>query len=199
MKLKNLPSIIEKNNFNEKGLVIVEQGFLVPVYVGSQQGFSSAEKNYLENNFYPELKKRGVLPLCPFTACAEYLNLSELNDNTNLKEYTEFWERFNEIIGPVNYEILMPHSKFMIAIFDGGHACDDGLSAEVSYYASNFGSVIGIRSDFRLSENIAAPINPAIRYFLDKGPYKGKLFTGTTAYEDALNEIEKLANEIKNY
>ena len=192
MKLNKLPSIIEETEFDEKGFAKTEEGLLVPAYVGSQLGFNEPGKQYLNDIFYPELKKRKVLPLCPFAACAEYLDLSKLNENMSLKEYTAFWEDFNKIIGPVNYESLMLHSKFMIAIFDGSHASDDGLCSEVGYFASKHGPIVGVRSDLRLAENIASPINVAIRYFIDQGPYNGLFFT---TYKDSFEGIEKLAKE----
>lgn len=80
MKLEKLPNIIANNKFNEKGLVESEEGLLVPAYVASQFGFNTPGKEYLSKFFYPALKAdAGVLPLCPFTACDEYLDFSKLN------------------------------------------------------------------------------------------------------------------------
>ena len=86
----------------------------------------------------------------------------------------------------------------MIAILDGSHHVDDGVSAEIGHYATKYpdNPIIGIRSDFRISENISAPINPAVRYFIDSDPNRGQLFTGSTAYEVALKLIGKLASDI---
>lgn len=192
MKLSKLPSIIEKTNVNEHGLVETPRGLMVPAYVGSQKGFDTEGRKYLKEYFYPELEKRSVFPLCPFTACAEYLDFSKLHDDMTVRELNRFWDEFNRIVGPVNYETLMPRSRFMIALFDGSHAADDGLCSEVAHFAFLHGPVIGIRSDFRLAENIAAPINPAVRYFLDHGPFHGQFYSGPTAYVDAFKGIEKL-------
>lgn len=198
MKLKKLPSVIAQNTFNEKGLVESEEGLLVPAYVASQLGFNEAGKCILQEEIYPTLKKKaGVLALCPFTACGEYLDSSELNDKMSVGAQTKFWNEFNEIVGKVNYETLMPKSKFMIALLDGGHSVDDGVSAEIGYYAAKHGKIIGIRSDFRLAENPAAPINPAVRYFIDCGPYKGKFFSGPEAYDNSLKTIKEWADEIR--
>lgn len=192
MKLKKLPSVIAKNKFNEKGLVESEGELLVPAYVASQLGFNTPGKEYLNKLFYPALKAdAGVLPLCPFTACGEYLYLSKLNDDMSVKEEKEFWDDFNGIIGAVNYETLMPKSKFMIAILDGGHAVDDGVSAEIGYYAAKHGRIAGIRSDFRLAENRSAPVNPAVRYFINQ------FFEGPEAYDNAIKTIRKWADEIR--
>lgn len=198
MKLERLPSVISKNKFNEKGLVESEGELLVPVYVASQLGFNTPGKEYLNKFFYPALKAdAGVLPLCPFTACNEYLDFSKLSDEIPVKAQTKFWSDFSEIIGKVNYETLMPKSKFMIAILDGGHGVDDGVSAEIGYYATKHGKIIGIRSDFRLCENPAAPINMAVRWFIDSGPYGGKFFEGPEAYGTAIKTIKEWADEIR--
>lgn len=198
-KLK-LPSVIRENKFNKDGFVETESGILVPAYVGSQFGFSVPGRKYLDEYFYPELKKRNVLPLCPFAACREYLDLSKLNDDMSVGELKSFWSDFNDLIGRVNYEILMPHSKFMIALLDGSHSCDDGLCGEIGRFTSNHGPVIGIRSDFRLSENIAASINQAVEYLITTKPGPGGFFfEGPQAYENALDGIMVLAQHLQKY
>ena len=61
------------------------------------------------------------MALCPFTACGEYLNFAKLGEAKTIDEVLEFWDGFNKIVGPVNYGELMPRSKLMIAILDGGY------------------------------------------------------------------------------
>jgi len=195
MKLEKLPSILEKAKFTEKGLVETFGGYIVPAYIASQWGFNERGKEDLED-FYEKLKGINVLPLCPFKACSEYLDFSK--QITTKEEEFEFWDDFNKLVGIVNYQTLMPKAKFMIALLDGSQAIDDGVSAEIAYFASTHGAIIGIRSDFRPAENIAAPINPAVRYFLDQGPYSNYLFKGDNAYEKALQGIELLAGRIIN-
>lgn len=183
MKLERLPSVIRNNKFDDRGLVQDETGLFVPVYVASETGFYDQKKL---NEFYEKLLKRRILPLCPFTACNEYLDLSKLKGMSG-DEIMSFWEKFNETIGVVNYETLMPRSKrFMIALLDGGTDVDSGVAAEVSHYASTpigTGRVIGIRTDSRTAENVAAPINPAVSYWVKK---YGKLIVGPNAYEEGL-------------
>lgn len=201
MGLDKLPSIIQETEFDERGLARTESGLLVPAYVASQLGFSSSGKDQL-NNFYGRLRdEAGVLPLCPFTACGEYLDFSRLGNSKTIDEVLSFWDDFNKIVGPVNYGELMPRSKFMIAVLDGGHALDDGVSAEIGFYAAEYKGekpIVGIRSDFRLAENLAAPINPAVRYFIDQGPYNGSFFSGLDAYDKAIESIAKLTEMIKS-
>lgn len=196
MELEKLPSVIVENVFDENGFVETKNGLMVPAYVGSQLGFNEPGKYFLEK-FYKDLTELGVLPLCPFMSCDEYLDISNLNDDMSVKELTEFWKDFNKnIIPSVNYDTLMPHAKFMIAILDGGHAVDDGVSSEISYFASNHGSVIGIRTDIRLAENIAGGVNSAVSCFFNEERYGGRLFEGPDAYKEALIYIKEFAQDM---
>jgi hypothetical protein len=201
MGLTKLPTIIRHTEFDERGFAKTEWGLLVPAYVASQLGFNVSGRNYL-SRFYARLKhEAGILALCPFSACEEYLDFSRLYDAETLDDVNGFWDDFNRIVGPVNYEELMPRSKLMVAILDGGHALDDGVSAEVGHYATKYEGrkpVVGIRSDFRLGENPRAPINSAVRYFMDQGPYNGYLFNGHDAYDKAVDFLSKLAKHMKD-
>ena len=133
MKLEKLPSVITNNKFDESGLVISDGKRLVPAYMASQLGFNVPGKRFLEY-FYARLKEEaGVLPLCPFTACEEYLDFKKLEACEKLSEYRNFWDSFNRKVGVINSEILMPKAKFMIAILDGGHSSDDGASSEIGF------------------------------------------------------------------
>jgi len=201
MGLDKLPSIIQETEFDERGFAKSDSGLLVPAYMASQLGFSASGKEQLER-FYDCLKNEaGILPLCPFTACVEYLDFSRLENLKTNEELWSFWDDFNKIIGPVNYGELMPRSKLMIAVLDGGHALDDGVSAEIGFYAAEYKGekpIVGIRSDVRLAENPAAPINPAVRYFIDQGPYGGSFFSGIDAYDKSVASIAKIAEGMKN-
>ncbi len=194
MGLNKLPSVLRDTKFDEKGFAISDQGILVPAYVASQLGFSTSGRDQLRQ-FYGRLtEEAGILPLCPFAACGEYLDFSRLERCKTIDEVMNFWDEFNKLIGPVNYGELMPRSKLMIAILDGGHALDDGVSAEIGFYAAEYKGekpIMGIRSDFRLAENPAAPINPAVRYFIDQGPYRGSFFSGPNAYQSAVEYLKK--------
>ena len=77
----------------------------------------------------------------------------------------------------------------MIALLDGGHAIDDGVSSEISYFAVKHGSMFGIRTDPRLAENIAGGVNSAVSHFFDNERYGGLLFEGPEAYDEALEYI----------
>ncbi len=137
MELAKLPLVIRDNKWTKEGLIKTDDGLLVPAYVGSQLGFTVDGRESLKT-LYESLERIGVKPLCPFEACAEYLDLNQIR--VTLKENHEFWESFNDIIGPVNYDTLMPKSKMMIAICEG-HSLDDGLCAEIGHYATRYGRV----------------------------------------------------------
>ena len=196
--MDKLPSIIANTKFNKRGLAKTESGLLVPAYVASELGFHDLGREILSLIVYPNLRERGILPVCPFAACTEYLGPFPTLD-TPLEDVLAFWDGFNSLIGPVNYETLMPHSRFMFAILDGSHSVDDGVAAEVSHFATRYRKrgIVGMRSDIRIAENIAAPINPAIRYFLDQGPYNNQFVFNPGAYKRSLVDAKNLADKIK--
>ena len=199
MTLDKLPSILTETEFTNNGLVNEGGTLLVPAYVASQFGFNRPGREYLKK-FYERLRvEASVFALCPFQACREYLNLSDLEDITTIEAEKSFWNNFDSIVGPVNYENLMPKSLLMIALLDGSHAVNDGVCAEIGWYAGvykNEKPIVSIRSDFRLSENPYAPINVAVRYCLDIGPFNNWAFFGPNAYEEAISSISSLAKQI---
>lgn len=201
---EHTPSILRKLKFSDEGFVEHTDSFdnskrlLVPAYVASQLGFSNIGMDTL-HGFYSRLFDVGIQPLCPFTACGEFINTAKLDALNKLDEIVSFWNEFNNLVGEINYGQLMPKSKLMIAILDGGHAVDDGVAAEIGFYAAEYKGekpIIGIRSDFRLAENVSAPVNPAVRYFIDKGKYHGFFFDGKTAYGDAIKRLEHIAKQM---
>ena len=191
----DLPKVISDLKFSQHGLVVTDSGLSVPAYVGSQLGFNAPGREYLKS-LYAKLREVSVWPICPFKASDENLSAPLFDGTRTLDDLTVDWGRFNTGIGKTNYEQLMPYCKLMIAVMDGGHAIDDGLSAEIAYFAVKHGLVLGIRSDFRLAENIAAPINPAVRYFLDMGPFNGHFFYGTDAHKEALHFLKEFAQKL---
>lgn len=205
MVLDKLPPVITRNKFNKRGLIETDTGVLVPAYMGSGLGFNFLGLFFLNNYFYPKLQKEaGILPLCPFESCGSYLDFSRITEGDMLIKWENFWNNFNRgIVGPMNYQTLMPRSKMMIALLEG-HAIDEGLAGEIpEFLHTNEGPLLGIRSDFRLAENLAAPINPANRYFFDYGPYKDRtsFIEGPpteTTYELAIERAKDLANRIRN-
>ncbi len=197
-KIGRLPSIISDARFDDKGFVNSHPGkLMVPAYVGSGFGFNKPGSSFLAN-FYADLPKLDVFPLDPFSACAEFLPSEVFDGAKTVDENKSLWNKFNGKIGFINYGILMPRSKFMIALVEG-QPPDEGLASEISYFASNFGPVLGVRTDFRLAENPAASSNPAMTFFMqDQGPYGGQYFDGSSGYESLMVNIQRLVSEIKS-
>ena len=198
MDSRKVPSIIRNNTFSEDKLVETDSGLMVPAYVGSQMGFNVPGRQFLQR-FYQQLSQISILALCPFQACEEFLNQAVFDERLPVEENKRLWGEFNQSIGEVNYGCLMPHSKIMIALYDGSHGVDDGLSSEVAYFASVHGPVFGIRSDFRLGENPATNVNAAVTFFNKNGKYKGDYFNGPEAYNLAIESLESVTSQlIKN-
>ena len=201
----NIP-VLRDNQFNRKGLVKTKKGLLVPAYIGSGLGFNYPGQFFL-NDFYSRLQgEAGVLPLCPFESCGSFLDLSELNDSMSLREAREFWGYFGtKIVGPVNYRGLMPKSKMMIALLEG-QTVDEGLAAEIpEFLHTNKGPLVGIRSDFRLAENMSAPINLAIAHFfhnIHENPFRFRTYfvqgpAKRETYDAAISLIRDIADAIR--
>lgn len=190
--LGKYPSVIEKAHINEAGLVETKSGELrVPVYVASELGFHYPGRYFLDNVLYPKLEANGAYILDPFNACAEFLPANVFDSERTVAEIRLLWNQFNEIVGFVNYRVLLPRAKALIAIGEGGHL-DDGVSAEIVHAAMQELPIpiLVVRSDFRLSENITG-LNPANTYFMDKR-YNGLLINipgATSQPYDQLCEI----------
>lgn len=190
-----LPSIIENTEFTRDGLVKTPQGLRVPVYLASGLGFNAAGRYFLEKEVKPSMEKAGALVLDPFQQCGELLDPETFDQKQTVESQLSRWEKFNQdIIGTVNYGLLIPRSKIMFAIMEG-YPTDEGVAAEVAYMATNFGSVIGVRTDLRLAENSATGTNPAITYFM-RDSFGGKYFEGPSAYEDAFRLLKNYCSEL---
>lgn len=207
MKIKKQPSILEKTEFTSDGYVINKQGLLVPAYVASEEGFRKMLGEPGLEEFYKKLNLAGIFSLCPFQACSEYLGEMP-NDEEPKSKHDEYWDRFNSLVGIVNYEFLMPRSKLLIAILEGA-IINDGVATEIGYYHKKFQTnplfpynpIIGIRSDLRLSENPRAPINPAIRHLIDGEENEGekscgRFFCGTEAYDQAFVYLSQITSRM---
>jgi len=161
-------------------------------YLASQLGFSETGLFVLEKWIIPEIEKIGIIINNPFSECAKNLDLEHLGKIEKLDEERRFWRAFNLKVTPTNNK-LMEESDCMLAILDGGHAVDDGVSGEMGYYAGiQRGPIITLRSDFRLGENIATSINPQLSgyIFQSRGVLVDRL-QGPNATERWFAEIKK--------
>ena len=187
-------SVVEGDSFCENGLVRGKNGLLVPAYVGSTLGYNHPGRMFLSKYFYPALSKTGIFPLCPFDSCSEFLDKEKLMG----KEAIEGLERdYEEAVRLIKFEQLMPKSKIMIALLEGANV-GRSLCAEICHFAENIGPVIGIRSEMSLSGSDKSEIDPGLRYFLYKGPYKGYYFCGEEAYSQAFGLLGRICNIIIN-
>jgi len=173
------------------------EGPFVPAYVASDLGFSYQGRYFLENEFYPSLRgESGVVAICPFAACAPFFPAEFLGrDDVSEHEKDIELDAFNRMVGIINYDYLMPRTKMLIAIVEG-HGVDDGVAAEIGHYATKYpdNPIILVRSDLRLAENKRAPINPAVRHFVD---YTGKdnKFVCDVVNDQAYQKVYKVAKE----
>ena len=189
MSLDKLPSIIENSKFNDKGLVETESELLVPAYVASQLAFDDTGKSYLDNVFYPKLKKVGVLALCPFSAMDEYSYI----DNTVTDEKND--EENNKIISEI-CKILMSNSKFMVTIIEEQNF-DQTILAETIFFSKKYGPVLGVRSDYNLTKNSLTPLIPTVRFFYENGK-RNKEYYKSSANDNVLQVIKTLADNIRS-
>jgi len=190
-----LPSVIEKIELDERGLIITPDGPKVPIYVASGLGFNHAGRSFLETEVIPKLQSLGTLVFDPFEICLEFIDPTVFDGKIPVEEQKTLWQRFNHQIGVINYGLLIPKSKIMFAILEG-HPPDEGVAAEIAYMV-NFGPVVGVRTDIRLAENSATGTNPAITYFMQK-PYNGAYFEGPEAYDQAYKLVEQLIGDLLN-
>jgi len=189
------PSVIRNNRFDADGLVKRGSERLVPVYVASGLIFNFPGNHFLDTYFYPALEDCGILPLCPFKTCGEYIDMGKIVDTMKISEEKEILEVYKKMIGVVNYEILFPRAKFLINIAEGSPT-DEGAASETAHFADMYGKVMAVRSDFRLAENRCAYVNPAVQYFVDAcRRYEGKSFIVPDASEKAYKMLFRAARK----
>lgn len=186
--LGKYPSVVEKNEFTLGGFVKHDDRILVPVYVGGDYGFNFKGRFFMDQWLRPRLEEAGAFILDPFEACGEFLDFKSLqDDNQTIAQRRLVDKGFNDVINMVNNGILMPRAGYMLAELEG-KVLDDGVSSEVAYFASNFGPVIGVRSDIRPGENSDSGINAQVKSYMTIEDYGGKYFENPNASEDAYVE-----------
>jgi len=162
---------------------------IINAYLPNQLGFSETGKYVLEKRIKPKLREIGLHVLDPFVECAKELNLSRLGKLKRYDDVVKFWTDFNYKIPRIN-NALMQKSDCMLPILDGSHAVDDGVASEIGYYVGiKRGPIFALRSDFRLSENVAATVNPQIIGYIDASG--GKLIEGQNATERWFQAIKE--------
>ena len=131
-------------------------------YLGSQLGFSETGRIILYQHIVPRIRDIGLNVFEPFTECAKGVDFNKANAFPLYEDRVKFWKGFNEKLGGVN-KLGMKKSQIMSPVLDGGPVLDDGVANEIGHYAAKrYGKIIALRTDFRLSENLGALINPQI-------------------------------------
>jgi len=132
------------------------------VYVASPLGFSEPGRHYLAEVLHPRLVAAGWSVLDPWSdptgVVAETLALSPG------RARTEALVRMSRAIGERNRSLLAAAAA-VLAILDGPDA-DSGTAAEVGWAAAHRIPVVGWRSDFRLADHEAAPVNIQVEDFV---------------------------------
>jgi hypothetical protein len=165
---------------------------IVRAYLANQFGFSETGRHLLETLVKPKIMEMGILINDPFIECGkelDYAYLAKLEKGGKYSTLKRYWQEFSLKVTPINNR-LMQNSDCMITILDGGHALDDGVSSEIGYYAGIArGPIFALRSDFRLAENITAPINTQVYGYILQS--KGMLATVPDAIEKWFSAIKE--------
>ncbi len=150
-------------------------------YLSNQLGFSEVGRHVLDTLIKPKIKEAGITVLDPFKWVGEELDFDEIGKLKEHDKVITYWTNFNAKVTVINNK-LMQNSKCMLAILDGGHAVDDGVASEIGYYAAlEIGPIFGLRTDFRLAENMVAGINPQVMGYITQSG--GELIEGANGVE----------------
>ena len=155
------------------------------VYVASPLGFSEPGRHYLAEVLHPRLVAAGWSVLDPWSdptgMVADTLGLPPGPARMGALV------RMNRAIGERNRSLLAAAAA-VLAVLDGPDA-DSGTAAEVGWAAAQGVPVVGWRSDFRLADHEAAPVNLQVEDFV--------LVSGgrmVTSLEEALAALEAVGS-----
>lgn len=102
-------------------------------------------------------------------------------------------DRLKERLADINFEIgkrnmrRIDDSKLVVAVLDGSGAdVDSGVAAEIGYAVGRGMKVLGLRTDFRTGDNIAAAINLQVEFFIKESG--GAIYSEIDALVEAINE-----------
>lgn len=135
---------------------------MTAVYVAGPLGFSEPGRHYLERVLHPRLAAAGWSVLDPW------------EDPTGMVAETlalppgparhEALIRMSRTIGDRN-RTLLAGAAAVLAVLDGPDV-DSGTAAEIGWAAAQHIPVIGWRSDVRLADHEAAPVNLQVEDFI---------------------------------
>lgn len=135
---------------------------MLNVYVASPLGFSESGRYWAAEVLHPALAAAGWTVLDPWVdetgAVGATLALPPGPDRL------EALREMSRTIGARNRRLLA-EAAAVLAVLDGPDV-DSGTAAEVGWAAASGLPVIGLRTDFRLAEHEAAPINLQVADFI---------------------------------
>ena len=199
------------NNAENKGLAKRRRSLIEPEmeslmakspvvrgYLANQFGFSETGREYLETRIKPGIAAIGITMLDPFIECGKELDwpyITKLERDGRYSDLKDYWEAFNWKVTPLNNS-LMRSSDCMLAILDGGADVDSGVASEIGFYFGiRKGPIFALRSDFRLSENPAAPINAQVMGYIALS--KGELVHGPGSLDRWFAKIRAWYDSLK--
>ena len=132
------------------------------VYVASPLGFSEAGRYWAAQVLHPALTDAGWEVLDPWVdetgAVAAALALPPGPDRV------EALRAMSRTIGERNRRLLSL-ARAVLAVLDGPDV-DSGTAAEIGWAAARHCPVVGLRTDFRLADHEAAPVNLQVEDFI---------------------------------
>jgi nucleoside 2-deoxyribosyltransferase len=132
------------------------------VYVASPLGFTEAGRHWTAEVLHPALIAAGWAVLDPWLdeigAMAAALALPPGPERIEALRAT------SRAIGERNRRLLAAAAA-VLAVLDGPDV-DSGTAAEIGWAAARRCPVIGLRTDFRLAEHEAAPVNVQVEDFV---------------------------------
>lgn len=151
------------------------------VYVASPLGFSEPGRHYLDQVLHPRLAAAGWSILDPWDDPTGTVAATLALPSGPIR--LEALVRMSLAIGARNRALLATDDA-VLAVLDGPDA-DSGTAAEVGWAAAQRIPVVGWRSDFRLADHEAAPVNLQVEDFVFVSG--GRM---ATTLEDALAALE---------
>jgi nucleoside 2-deoxyribosyltransferase len=158
----------------------------IKIYLASPYGFTSAGQEFMKNIMIPTISIKGFEILNPWDSfdftLKQIRKISSINDIT--KQF-EMLRIMNKDIAINNLELLK-QADLIIAVLDGSDV-DSGVATEIGYAYANNKTIIGYRSDFRLSgDNLAALVNVQVEYFINESG--GIIVNNITDLKDSLKK-----------
>lgn len=139
------------------------------IYLANCMGFNAIGRDVMNNKIIPRLEEMGIEVLEPFREGLKNLDMEKPGKMENVKEKEKLEMELSREIPKLN-DSLMLKSDALLPVLDGPEGVDDGIASEIGFFAGiNNGKkpIIAVRSDFRMGENTAVPINPQMIGYIE--------------------------------